>query len=218
MRWINSILFFFLAGTLWTIEIEGNGGHTTDKFYPLQIKGATTQLLQVVWNGIPFQMKSYDSYRILNLRRGWNIMTVRETVKSGEIPGFDSRQIFADVSPVYLKVIHTWDTGDNYVDIFIKEPSGEVCNYGHRSTALGGEMDIGSDTVGYGPQIYTMAFPAPGVYEFYVTYYEGSSSGITEVKTFIILYEGTVREERKVFEAMLTGPGERVFLGKIEMR
>ena len=166
-------------------------------------------------------MKSYDSYRILSLSRGINSIVAADINKKQAAPspsGIDNITVYADVSPVPLKIVHMWDSADNYVDLYVKEPSGEECFWSHRQTELGGILDIGSDTVGYGPQIYTMPYLNPGVYEIFVNYYEHSENELTEITTYVILHEGTEREQRQKFQAILTTPGERIFIGKIELR
>lgn len=217
--WAVALLFFVCHA--WGVRIEAPGGFTRAREFPLVIKSADTSgLLKVVMNGFPMIMKSYDSFRLLSLSRGVNIISASPyfTNRANTFSDQSSVTVFADVSPVALKVIHTWDTGDNYVDVYVVEPTGEECFYGHRNTQLGGVMDIGSDTIGYGPQIYTMPFPNPGIYKIYVKYYEGSSSHLTEITTYVVLYEGTTREVRKTFQAVLTAPGEQIAIGQIEIK
>ena len=205
----------------WGVVIETPGGYTRVREYPLVISNTDPRgLLKVVVNGFPMVMKAYDSFRVLTLGRGLNSIVASPyyTNRPNAFGDQSCVTVFADVPPVALKVIHTWDTGDNYVDVYIVEPTGEECFYGHRNTQLGGVMDIGSDTIGYGPQIYTMPFPNPGVYKIYVKYYEGSSSRMTEITTHVVLNEGTSREVRKTFQAVLTAPGERIAVGQIEIK
>lgn len=216
-----SLLILFLSSQIWAIRIDAPGGFTRVREFPLVIKTTDANgLLKVVMNGFPMIMKSYDSYRVLALSRGINVITAAPfyTNRPNSYGDQSAVTVFADVSPVALKVVHTWDTGDNYVDVYIVEPTGEECFYGHRNTQLGGIMDIGSDSIGYGPQIYTMPYPKPGVYKIYVKYYEGSYSHLTEITTCVVLYEGTSREVRKTFTAVLTAPGERIDIGQIEIK
>jgi len=213
-------IFAFIESS-WAIKIQVYGGYTRERNLPLVITETSSRLLRTVINGLPIIMKSYDSFRIISLSRGINTIAVSEYFPDGtnKIYGAsDYVTIFADVTPVPLKIIHTWDTEDNYIDVYIKEPTGEVCYYAHRYTKLGGIMDIGSDTVGYGPQIYVMPFPNPGVYEIYVQYWGGSRSKLSEITTYVILYEGTEKEKRYIFNATLTAPGDRIFIGKVELK
>ncbi len=215
------ISLFILTGYCWGIKIQAYGGYTRERNLPLVITDTSSRLLKTVINGLPMIMKSYDSFRMLSLSRGINTISVSEYFSEGtnKIYGAsDYVTIFADVTPVPLKIIHTWDTEDNYIDVYIKEPTGEICYWSHRNTQLGGILDIGSDTVGYGPQIYIMPFPNSGIYEIYVQYWGGSRSHISEITAYVILHEGTEKEKRMVFKATLTAPGDRIFIGKVELK
>jgi uncharacterized protein YfaP (DUF2135 family) len=217
------IIFFTLgfAEQTWGINIEASGGATRERNFPLVISEAAGKLITVVHNGIPMIMKSYDSYRILSLSRGINSIVAADMSKEqadSSPSGVDNITVYADVAPVPLKIIHMWDSANNYVDLYVKEPTGEECFWSHRQTELGGILDIGSDTVGYGPQIYTMPYLNSGVYEIFVNYYEHSETELTEITTYIILHEGTEKEQRQKFQAILTAPGERIFIGKIELK
>lgn len=218
--YVLHLLFWiiFVPAYGWGISIQGPGGYTRARNFPLRIQGAATDLIKVVYNAVPMTMKSYDSYRILSLRRGLNTIVVADLPAKSSSTERDTLTVYADVPPIPLKIIHTWDTPDNYVDIYVKEPTGEECFWRHRETELGGVLDIGSDTVGYGPQIYTMPGLNPGVYEIFVGYYEGSKSKLTEITTYVILHEGTEKEQRQVFQAVLTIPGEKIFIGKVELK
>ncbi len=209
-----------LTAPLEAARIDASGGYTRERNFPLLIRETNSSLLQVVVNGWPMLMKTHDSYRVLTLSRGLNTITVSPyyTNRPNDYRKESTVTLFADVTPVALKIVHTWDTGDNYVDVYVKEPGGEECFFAHRNTRLGGRLDIGSDSVGYGPQIYTMPYVNPGVYEIFVKYYEGSASRLTEITTYVVLYEGTEKEKRWTYKAILTAPGERIAVGKVEIR
>lgn len=218
------LLIVLFAKITMAVEIVADGGSTKDPIFHLRIKNAATRLLYVVVNGVPMLMKSYDSYRRLALSRGLNTIVVQEIVSTNDkkvkiiTPPIDDVTIYADVPPVPLKIIHTWDNAHNYVDLYVKEPGGETLCYSHRRSKLGGRIDIGADTVGYGPQIYTMSYPNVGVYEIFIRYWGGSRSELTEITTTVIMHQGTEKETRKVFQAILTGPGNQVFVGKVELK
>jgi uncharacterized protein YfaP (DUF2135 family) len=227
------IILFVCVSFAYPLQIETEGGYTRDRLFPLRINNSSTRLLKVVCNGVPMLMKSYDSFRRISLSRGINTIIVMEyeddspeterwreqnRTRRTSSPAIDSVVIYADISPAPLKIIHTWDNEFNYVDLYVTEPSGETLSYGNRSSRLGGVMDIGMDTVGYGPQIYTMPYMNAGVYEIYISYWGGSRSRLTEITTTVIMHEGTEREERQVFQAFLTRPGHRIFVGKVELK
>ena len=102
-----------------------------------------------------------------------------------------------EVQKADLMVIITWNTDNTDVDLHVKEPSGEVCNYKHMRTASGGFLSNDA-TDGFGPEMYFIAKAAKGKYRLSIDYYS-SSRVQTEAKSKILLdvykYWGTPKEE-----------------------
>ena len=64
----------------------------------------------------------------------------------------------------------TWNTDNTDVDLWVFEPNGEKCFYGHRNTEAGGRLywDV---TDGLGPELYQAQRAQRGPYETLVHYY-----------------------------------------------
>jgi hypothetical protein len=102
-----------------------------------------------------------------------------------------------DADKADMMVIITWNTDNTDVDLHVKEPSGEVCNFKHMRTASGGFLSNDA-TDGFGPEMYFIAKAAKGKYRLSIDYYS-SSRVQTEAKSKILLdvykYWGTPKEE-----------------------
>ncbi len=134
-------------------------------------------------------------------------------VKSGS--DSDSVHFFAKVPPKDIKIVLTWDTGTD-VDLWVIDPTGEKTFYGNKSSPNGGNLDL--DVVnGYGPETFTMAKAMAGTYTVNVQYYSSYSTPITKAKVQVILYEGTNKEEKKVFDFVMTKSGEIYNLAKFHI-
>lgn len=91
--------------------------------------------------------------------------------------------------PVDIRVVINWNMNNTDIDLHVKDPNGETCFYGHRSTAMGGRIsnDI---TQGYGPEQFMLKKARKGKYEVFVNYYgdsqvkaEGPSTIMAEIYT-----------------------------------
>ena len=69
-----------------------------------------------------------------------------------------------------LVVTIGWSTDRTDVDLHVKEPSGEVCYYGHSKTKIGGNLtdDV---TGGFGPETYALPNAVAGKYGVSVNYF-----------------------------------------------
>lgn len=76
--------------------------------------------------------------------------------------------------PVDIRVVLSWDTDNNDIDLHIIEPDSTKCFYGNRLTRNGGK--ISQDfTRGFGPEQYMMKNGMDGTYEIKAHYF-GSQS------------------------------------------
>ena len=98
-----------------------------------------------------------------------------------------------------------WSTDSIDIDLWVIEPDGTKCYYGHQETELGGKLhwDI---TDGLGPELYHMKKAARGQYVVAVHYYGNNSSRLA-VPTSLLLVS-----DRDVF-----GPEDR-YTRRIQMR
>lgn len=89
---------------------------------------------------------------------------------SGSLTAEATVNFTSQVPPTALRVTLTWDTGGTDVDLWVTDPNGERCYYGHRSTASGLSLDF-DDVDGYGPENITTTNIIPGDYVVQVHYY-----------------------------------------------
>ncbi|MCP4129443.1 MAG: DUF2135 domain-containing protein [bacterium] len=182
-----------------TIESPG-GGFTTKRIQSIKgnISGYSGSRAILVLNGIPQTIPLSGGEFRLNavIAPGNNVIEVKAGGASDKVT------FYAKVPKRDVKVVMTWDTPTD-VDLWVIDPKGEKCYYGNRSTKLGGNLDV-DVTSGFGPETYTMASSMPGSYSVQVQYYSSNSAPITRVNVYLVVYEGTPREQRKHFQFVMT--------------
>ena len=188
------------------------GGWSSDRL--VTIKGRTSITkgwMRIVYNGIPFlvQIKRNIFKRRIVSSPGINQIYAEAITKDKKVLR-DSVSFFSTSPPKRLKIFSTWDTNGSWVDLWITEPSGEICKWNHKQTKSGGTLDIGNDFPGYGPQIYTHPNPPKGTYKIKVHYYSDGRNAQSNSKVYVIFNEGTPNEIMKTYEATLTKRKEHV--------
>lgn len=111
-----------------------------------------------------------------------------------------------------LRVAITWNTDATDVDLWVKEPSGEVCLYNHNRTASGGELSA-DQTQGYGPERYRLAKASPGEYVVYVHYFSANPNllgGETHVQVAVTRHAGTPQETTERRTVILTPDAKKI--------
>lgn len=78
-----------------------------------------------------------------------------------------------------------WNTDSTDIDLWVVEPEGERCFYGHRETSGGGKL-FWDTTTGYGPELYQRAQGGKGVFDVLIHYY-GNNSARLSVPTSVLL-------------------------------
>ncbi|HZE95390.1 MAG TPA: tetratricopeptide repeat protein [Planctomycetota bacterium] len=103
-----------------------------------------------------------------------------------------------------IKVLLTWDVASD-VDMDVVEPDGKRINHESRSSNYGGVYSA-DNTMGFGPESYTVLHAKPGTYRVGAHLHSGPKS---TVKFVVILFEDTPREERREETLVLerTGTG-----------
>jgi len=95
-----------------------------------------------------------------------------------------------------LRVTISWNTDATDVDLWVIEPGGEKCFYGHRNTKSGGELTE-DQTQGYGPERYQVKNAQKGAYRVLVHYFRPNPNllaGETHVNVVITRHAGTPQE------------------------
>jgi hypothetical protein len=83
----------------------------------------------------------------------------------------DVVRVQAETPRTSLRIQLTWDVDLADVDLYTLQPDGGVVWFGGRSSALG-FLDC-DNTVGYGPEHFTLTSPVPGLFRVFVHYYAG---------------------------------------------
>jgi uncharacterized protein YfaP (DUF2135 family) len=100
------------------------------------------------------------------------------------------------------------------VDLYVTQPDGETSWYSHKTTAIGGRLDV-DNTQGFGPENYFLSSLAgntvlAGVYSIRVHYYSDhlrTSQTPTRVvawRVVILVNEGTPAETVEIFNGSLS--------------
>ena len=147
------------------------------------------------------------------LGAGANYIKIQATTEAG-LTGSAGIKLVTNNSQMDLKVILTWDTDGTDVDLWVTDPSSERVYYGHRQSKLGGTLDV-DITTGYGPETFTLPRAVPGEYLVQAQYYGGARP--TMARVVVVLYEGTAREKRYVFPALLNKGGAGTTIGRFNV-
>ncbi|MHC4600125.1 MAG: YfaP family protein [Planctomycetota bacterium] len=143
--------------------------------------------------------------------------TVRLVVQDAEgRVARDSVTFYAKVPDRDLKITVNWDTDGTDMDMHVVDPKGETCMYNHNTTKIGGKLDI-DVTDGFGPETFTLANAVKGKYKVYVHYYGPGNGPVTVATVWIILYEGTPREQREKRELVLKAKDEKPLAWEFEV-
>ena len=104
----------------------------------------------------------------------------------------------------------TWNTDRTDVDLHVREPTGEVCYYSNKNTAIGGRLtrDV---TQGYGPEMYVLENAVNGDYRILAHYFRSDANRTnvrTKVYARVYLGWGTQHEEVRDVVVPLTEGGQ----------
>jgi uncharacterized protein YfaP (DUF2135 family) len=202
----DSLLIFlilFSAFPLFSSEVKiltPRGGFTTSRVIEITgtIADTAAERVTLVMNGVPQTIKvNSGSFRIKSVvAPGSNTIEVKHGKDNDKV------SFHANVPPKDIKVVLTWDTPTD-VDLWVIDPKGEKTYFAAASSSSGGNLDV-DVTDGFGPETFTMSKALSGSYAVNVQYYSNYNTPITRVKLYVILYEGTSKEERKFFEFTMT--------------
>jgi uncharacterized protein YfaP (DUF2135 family) len=183
------------------ITVSGRVVNAGEKFATLVYNGIA-QRVAIAQNG-NFSTKIVVSY-------GDTLIEVRANNRDGA--GVARATFFADVPKVSMKVVLTWDTDGTDMDLWVTGPDGEKVFYGNKTGKAGGQLDI-DVTNGYGPETFTHAAPQAGTWQIQVQNFSPREAPITVMRVDLILFEGTDREERRVWDFISNHAGEVVNVG-----
>lgn len=173
---------------------------------------------RLVVDGIALPLLADESGRF---ERPWSFGSGSHGVEVRGADGSRARRQFVEQAarvPVRLRVVLSWDSDGNDLDLHVVSPDGQHVFYGERVAANGGALDV-DVTTGFGPEIFATPAPLPGVYHVFVNYYGAGEQrdAITTAQIAIVRDEGTAREKQEVFRVPMRKPGELTLVRSFRM-
>ncbi|MFT4257757.1 MAG: VIT domain-containing protein [Pseudoxanthomonas sp.] len=122
--------------------------------------------------------------------------------------------------PLDLRAVLTWDSDNSDMDLWVTDPNGEKCFYGHRLTYQGGL--ISNDfTGGYGPEEFVLRDARPGRYKVEANFYgerQQLVTGATTVQLQFITGFGTPLQKEQRVTLRLKQATDTVLVGEFEVK
>ncbi len=118
-----------------------------------------------------------------------------------------------------VRIVMSWDADLTDIDLWVTEPSGEKCFYGHNRTVIGGHLSK-DFTQGYGPEEYCLKKAMPGQYRIQANFYgsnQQSLAGPCTVQATVITHFGRPDESRQSLTLRLVDRKESVDIGQIQI-
>ncbi len=118
-----------------------------------------------------------------------------------------------------VRVVMTWDADQTDIDLWVTEPSGEKCYYGHNRTVIGGLLSH-DFTDGYGPEEYCLRKLMPGKYVIQANYYGSRQQELTgpaTVQATVITNFGRRNEKRQALTLRLKDVKQIVDVGTVTL-
>jgi hypothetical protein len=122
--------------------------------------------------------------------------------------------------PVDLRVVVNWNMNDTDLDLWVTDPIGEKCYYGHKNTQVGGRLS-NDFTRGYGPEQFLLKKAVRGRYKVQVHFYgerQVKLVGPTTAQAEIIIHYGTANQQRQVITLQMEKGGGTVLIGEFEVK
>ncbi|WP_343582834.1 VIT domain-containing protein [Herbaspirillum sp.] len=122
--------------------------------------------------------------------------------------------------PLDIRAVLTWDADNSDMDLWVTDPNGEKCYYGHRFTYQGGRMSL-DFTGGYGPEEFSLREAKPGKYKIEANFFGSSQqvvAGATTLQVTLSSGFGTPAAKEKMLTLRLKGRGQSVFVGEFEVK
>ena len=131
-----------------------------------------------------------------------------------------NKDIITDI-PVDIRVVMNWNKDMTDIDLWVTDPNGEKCFYGHRTTAIGGRNseDV---TQGFGPEQFMLKKAIKGKYKIETNFFgerQMSISGPTTISAEIYLMYSSGKQVKKMITFQNNNPnggGEGILVGEFE--
>jgi len=122
--------------------------------------------------------------------------------------------------PLDVRIVTSWSSNENDIDLWIIDPNGEKCYYGNRYTKNGAKLSQ-DFTRGYGPEEYTIKKAPKGIYTVYLNYFSDSRQSIAGAVTIhatLSTHYGTKRERSKDIMIQLIDNKQTMQIGQLEFK
>jgi uncharacterized protein YfaP (DUF2135 family) len=122
--------------------------------------------------------------------------------------------------PLDLRVVLAWDTDNTDIDLHVIDPNGEEAFYGAPLSYQGGRVSP-DNTVGYGPEEYSLKKAKPGVYRVEVNFYANGQqliSDATTVQLDFFTHYGEKTQKKESVTMRLREAKDRIFVGEFEVK
>ena len=131
-----------------------------------------------------------------------------------------NKDIIVDI-PVEVRVVMNWNKDMTDIDLWVTDPNGEKCYYGHRTTEIGGRNseDV---TQGFGPEQFMLKKAIKGKYKIATNFFgerQMSISGPTTISAEIYLFYSSGKQVKKMITFQNNNPdrgGEGILVGEFE--
>jgi uncharacterized protein YfaP (DUF2135 family) len=200
MMTIFLLLLLPAAASAATITLDSpSNGYSSKQIY--LIKGRIDQYskttAKLIINGLPQTMPVKNGlFSIMAVAApGLNLVEIQADDAVCKV------SFYAQVPRRDIKVLLTWDT-PSFVDLWVIDPKGEKCYWAHTMTGSGGNLVY--DDANYAPQTFTMVKAIPGTYSIQIQNYGSFGNPVSRTKVYLVLYEGTPKEERREWQFIAT--------------
>ena len=121
--------------------------------------------------------------------------------------------------PLDLRVVMSWDADNTDIDLWVTDPHGEKCYYGHALTYQGGMMSR-DFTGGYGPEEFSLRSAIPGTYRIEANFYGNPQqilAGATTLQVKLFSACGSAKQQEQSITLRLKERGESVYVGQFDV-
>ena len=119
---------------------------------------------------------------------------------------------------VDMRIVLTWNTDDCDVDLWVTDPSGEKCYYGHKQTLAGGRMSR-DFTRGYGPEEFCIKVAKSGTYKIEANYFGNHQQKVLQpvvVQAEVYTNFGRTDQKKQVLTLQLDDVKQTFLIGEVE--
>ncbi|MFM9985936.1 MAG: DUF2135 domain-containing protein, partial [Flavobacteriales bacterium] len=121
--------------------------------------------------------------------------------------------------PMDARVVLNWDADNCDIDLWVTDPRGEKCYYGHRDTKIGGHNSADL-TGGYGPEEFIIKKAMKGKYKIEINYYgdrQQSIEGPTTIQVEVYTDFGMATQKANLITRRLSNKSETLEIGVFDV-